>query len=415
MKQASYGRAFPIIEARTRKAHRHVHIYELFPSLIDLATGSTLPSARSHMKIDSIEIYPVNERVRPDLAIVTAAGIHPESHYLVVKITAGDLSGYGEATLAHVWSGEHQAAARHIIGDILAPLLIGKNPLHLGALVDSMDQFLIGNPFTKAALEMALVDLVARIQNVPVSVLLGGPRRAPRIPLKFSIGAFSPLEAARVARHAISIGLRAAKVKVGFNVADDIARVKAVRDEVGGEFHLGVDANAGWTESQVIEAIPHLERLGVQVLEQPLRRGDFRGCARLRQRTRIPIMLDESIFTRQDALEAIRLNACDLISIYPGKNGGIFRSLEIANMAAAAGLELVIGSNLEMDLGTAAMLHLALAIPALSTRVNHDIIGPLYYDHQFTNPSIQYEDGCALVPEGAGWGLSVKAEKLISA
>ena len=91
-------------------------------------------------------------------------------------------------------------------------------------------------------------------------------------------------------------------------------------------------------------------------------------------------MLDESIFTPRDALEAIREDACDLISIYPGKNSGILRSLEIAQMAAAAGLQCTIGSNLEMDLGTAAMLHLAVAVPQLSTAVDHDIIGPLYYE-----------------------------------
>ncbi|PYU76550.1 MAG: mandelate racemase/muconate lactonizing protein, partial [Acidobacteria bacterium] len=94
---------------------------------------------------------------------------------------------------------------------------------------------------------------------------------------------------------------------------------------------------------------PYLERLNVNAIEQPLRRGDFQGCLRLRRRTSIPIMLDESVFTRQDAMEAIRANACDLISIYPGKNGGILRSLEIAEMAATAGLQCTIGSNLEMD------------------------------------------------------------------
>ncbi|MGH9585478.1 MAG: mandelate racemase/muconate lactonizing enzyme family protein, partial [Acidobacteriaceae bacterium] len=365
------------------------------------------------MIITSVDAIPVNERVRPDLAIVTAAGIHPESHYLIVKITVDEgLSGYGEATLAHVWSGEHQTAAQAILREILAPLLIGKDVLQLNALSDEMDKFLIGNPFIKAAVEMALVDLAARALNVPACVLLGGPRRPPLIPQKFSIGAFLPREAARVARYAASLGLRSAKVKVGFRVSDDIARVEAVRSEVGAEFHLGVDANAGWTESDATCALQHLERLGVNVIEQPIRRGDFRGCARLRQRTGIPIMLDESVFTRQDALEAIRLDACDFLSVYPGKNGGIFRSLEIANMAASAGLELVIGSNLETDLGSAAMLHLAVAMPALATEVAHDVIGPLYYERHFTNPPIAYADGSAIVPEGIGWGVELDLAKL---
>ena len=360
------------------------------------------------MKIASVEAIPVSQRVRPDLAIVSAAGQHPESHYSFIQIgTENGMVGYGEATLAPVWSGESQAAAQHAIREIFAPLLIGKDPLRLNALTDSMERALIGNPFTKAAMEMALVDLVAKIHQVPANLLLGGPRRDPEIRLKFSIGAFSPEEAARVARHAVALGLSAVKVKVGFDVAQDIARVEAVRSEVGAEIRVAVDANGGWTESDGVRAIPHLERLNINALEQPIRRGDLRGCARLRYRTAIPILLDESVFTPQEAMEAIRCNACDLISIYPGKNGGVFRSLEIAQMAAAAGMQCVIGSNLEMDLGTAAMLHLAVAVPALATSVDHDIIGPLYYERHFTDSPVRYRDGCAIAEERVGWGISI--------
>jgi L-alanine-DL-glutamate epimerase-like enolase superfamily enzyme len=362
------------------------------------------------MKIASIEVTAVSQVVNPKLAIVSAAGKHPESHYLIVSIHTDDgRTGQGEATVVPGWSGESQTGARDFIRQLLSPLLIGKDPLHIQALADSMDRTLIGNPFAKAAIEMALVDLAAKILEVPAHILLGGPRRPPEIPLKFSIGAFSTSEAARVARHAATIGLKAAKVKVGLDVAGDIARVEAVRQAVGNDFRVAVDANSGWTESDAVRALPCLEKLGVNALEQPLRRGDFRGCARLRKRTSIPIMLDESVFTRQDALEAIKAEACDLISIYPGKNGGILRSLEIAQMSAAAGLQCTIGSNLEMDLGTAAMLHLAIAVPALATEVGHDIIGPLYYERSLTQTPIQYANGCAIVPEGHGFGVEAKA------
>jgi muconate cycloisomerase len=364
------------------------------------------------MKIVAVEANSVSQIVKPDLAIVSAAGKHPESHYVFVTVrTDEELVGFGEATVAQAWSGETQASALHAIREVLSPLLIGTDPLHINGLVDSMDRFLIGNPFTKAALEMALVDLVAKILDVPVYVLLGGPRRPMEIPLKFSIGAFTPKEAARVARHAVQLGLRAVKVKVGLDVMDDVARVKAVRAEVGENFRVAVDANAGWTESEALRAIPDLEKLHVNAIEQPLRRGDFRGCSRLRKRTSIPIMLDESIFTRQHALEAIREDACDLISIYPGKNGGILRSMEIAQMAATAGLQCTIGSNLEMDLGTSAMLHLAVAVPALATSVDHDIIGPLYYEHHFTRSPIRFAEGRAILPDGVGWGAGVELDE----
>lgn len=360
------------------------------------------------MNISSVEAIPIWQVVNPQLAIISAAGKHPESHYVAVQIhTDSGLTGYGEGTVAPAWSGETQVGAIHIVRQIFAPLLVGQDPLGIAHLMRLLDRMVYGNPFIKAAVEMALLDIAARSFDVPVHILLGGARRAPEIGLKFSIGAFAPKEAARVASHAMEIGLKAVKVKVGLGVTEDIARVEAVRSTVGQSIRVAVDGNGGWTESDARRAIPHLERLNVNAIEQPLRRGDFRECARLRQRTSIPIMLDESIFTPQDALEAIRLEACDLISVYPGKNGGILRSLEIARMATAAGIECTIGSNLEMDLGSAAMLHLAVAMPGLAESVDHDIIGPLYYEKHFTNDPIQFHNGRAVVPSGPGLGVDI--------
>jgi L-alanine-DL-glutamate epimerase-like enolase superfamily enzyme len=362
------------------------------------------------MKIVSIEASPVSLVVRPSVAIVSAAGSHPESHYVVVTIRSDEgHTGYGEATVTAGWSGETQQSALFAIREVIAPRLTGQNPADITALADVMDRLLQVNSFTKAAVEMALLDLAGKKLGVPVYQLLGGPRRAPQICLRFSIGAFAADDAAKVALGAIAKGVRAVKVKVGLDRVTDIARVEAVRSAVGENVRVGVDANCGWNESDTLWAIPHLERLGVNVIEQPLPRGDFRGCARLRKRTNIPLMLDESIFRREDALEAIRHEACDLISIYPGKNSGVLRSLEIAQMAATAGLRCTIGSNLEMDLGTAAMLHLAIAMPGLATEVDHDTIGPLYYDTHLTNPPIRYQEGCAIVPEGPGLGVEFDA------
>jgi L-alanine-DL-glutamate epimerase-like enolase superfamily enzyme len=359
------------------------------------------------MKITSVDAITVDEPVRSDVAIISAAGYHRESYYVVVAIRSDEgHTGFGEATVQAVWSGETQQSVLFAIREILAPHLIGQDPMRVTSLADTMDRFLQVNSFTKAAVEMALLDLAGKKLGVPVYVLLGGARRPAEIRLRFSIGAFSPADSAKVALAAIEKGVQAVKVKVGLDRSADIARVAAVRSAVGEDFRVAVDANCGWNESDTLWAIPHLERLGVNAIEQPLARRDFRGCARLRMRTHIPIMLDESVFTRQDALEAIRYEACDLINIYPGKNGGILRSLEIAQLAATAGLRCTIGSNLEMDLGTAAMLHLAVAMPALATEVDHDAIGPLYYDRHFTSPTIQYVNGCAIVPEGPGLGVN---------
>lgn len=359
------------------------------------------------MKIVSVDAYPFGIQVTPELAIASAQGEHRLSNYVIVRIRTDEgQEGFGEANVTPRWSGEFQAGALAATKEILAPVLLGQNPLHVSSLAARMDQELVGNPFAKASLEMALLDLAGKILKVPVHLLLGGPQRTPEIPLRFSIGAFPPAKVVQIAEKALALGLRAVKVKVGLEVRKDMERVEAVRRALGEEFPIGVDANAGWTESEAVAAIPQLERLGVNVIEEPLRRGDFRGCARLRQRTRIPIMLDESIFSAEDAQEAIRWDACDVISIYPGKNGGVKRSFAIAQMAAAAGMECTIGSNLEWEIASAAMLHLAVAIPNLSQRVCHDIIGPLYHMRHI-GTGLKLENGCARVPEGAGLGIEI--------
>ena len=365
------------------------------------------------MKVLSIEACPVTIPLKPDRVMINALGVHTLTHLVIVAVrTDTGVVGYGEATGSPTWSGETQEGMMAAIRQVLSPCLIQQDAFQVRSLVNAMDRALWGNPFAKAALEMALLDIVGKSLRVPVFSLLGGQRETQEIPLKFSIAAFEPAQAAQVAEFYAAQGFGAVKVKVGMGTSGDIARVQAVRSALGANFRIAVDANGGWSEGETVEMIPHLERLGVNALEQPISRSNLRGCARLRQRTSIPIILDESIFTREQALEAIRLDACDLISIYPGKNGGVWRPLEIADLAAAFGLECVIGSNLEMEIASSCMLHLAAAISNLSKSVDHEIIGPLYHSGTLGTEPLRIEDGKAVLPGGIGLGLELDFESL---
>ncbi len=362
------------------------------------------------MRIANIAARPVTLDVNPDIFIQSSLGKHRKSPYVLVTVeTNTGVRGYGEATVMPRWSGETQHSAIAAIEDLLTTPLLGLDLCDINEALAIMDRELHANEFTKAAIEMALWDAWGKSLGVPVWKLLGGQRRDLSIPLKISIGAFSPAEAARRVTLAKQRGFKACKVTVGIAVKTDLERVAAVREAVGADFPVGVDANGGWSESQAVQALPGLERLRVNMIEQPLARWDFRGSARLRRLTPLPVMIDEGIFTAAHAMEAIRQDACDIISIYPGKNGGIRRSMQIAEMAHAAGMECVIGSNLELDLATSAMLQVAVAIPNLSMRVNHDIIGPFYYLDHVTQPVIRIEDGLAWAPEGPGLGLELSA------
>ena len=151
-----------------------------------------------------------------------------------------------------------------------------------------------------------------------------------------------------------------------------------------------------------------LEALDVRLFEQPTRRGDHRAMAQVRRRSGIPVMADESVFTPQDALEVIRAEAADVLSLYPGKHGGIRATLHIAKLAEAAGVPCTIGSNLEREVATAAMAHVTVCTANLQCeRFPGDLIGPVYYTQSLTRQPLRYQADRLWVPEGPGLGVAL--------
>lgn len=203
------------------------------------------------------------------------------------------------------------------------------------------------------------------------------------------------------------------KIKVGTDPKADVERVRRVREALGGIIQLSVDANGGWTVADSIWAIRRMEPYDLVMAEQPVHRQDVEGMAQVRRSVGVPIMADETVFTEREALEVIRREAADMISVYPGKNGGILRARAIAKMAEAAGVPCHVGSNLEWDVGASAMAHLAVSTQNIvSERYPADILGPLYHvDHVVTSP-LRIEDGYAEVPSNPGLGVELDEEKI---
>ena len=182
------------------------------------------------------------------------------------------------------------------------------------------------------------------------------------VPTKWSISGREPEVAAEIARDAASRGFVKMKVKVGIDADGDIARVRAVREAVGDKIILGVDANGGWkTPENAVGAINMLAEFQIDFVEQPVPAFDLEGMAEVRKSVKFPIIADESVYTLQDAKNLSHANAADVFSIYVGKAGGIGPARDICNFAQHAGLACTIGSNLEMGIGSAAMIHLAIA------------------------------------------------------
>jgi L-alanine-DL-glutamate epimerase-like enolase superfamily enzyme len=364
------------------------------------------------MPIVAVHAEPISGEIQPDLAIVSSLGQHLVGQYVLVRLTdeAGRV-GLGEASVTSVWSGETQEGTIALIREVLAPLVTGSDPFDTEWISRRMERAAFGNSFAKSAVEMALLDLQGRILGVPVYKLLGGKDSdAQAIRLKFVVGAVEPDVAAYRAKRMVEHGWRAIKVKVGRHghPSADVDRLRAVRDVIGPDVWLSVDANGGYTVEQAVWVASRLEKLEVALLEQPTRRGDHGAMSGVRRRSGIPIMADESVFTPQDALEVIRHEAADVLSLYPGKHGGIRATQQIAKLAEAAGIPCTIGSNLEREVATAAMAHVTVCTANIQCeRFPGDLIGPLYYKQSLSREPLHYEADRLWVPEAPGLGVTL--------
>jgi L-alanine-DL-glutamate epimerase-like enolase superfamily enzyme len=365
------------------------------------------------MPITAVEAVAIHGTVKEDLAIVSSLGHHIVGQYVLVRVQDDQgRVGLGEASVTSVWSGETQAGAIALIQQEFVPLLHGADPFDLEWITRRMDRAVHGNSFAKGAVEMALLDLQGQTLSVPVYKLLGGraqPAQTAGIRLKFVVGAVEPVLAAQRARRMVDLGWKAIKVKVGRDgdPSVDVERLAAVREAVGSVW-LSVDANGGYTVDQAAAAATRFEKLNVMLFEQPTRRGDHQAMAEVRRRSGIPVMADESVFTPQDALEVIRHRAADVLSLYPGKHGGIRATQQIAKIAEAAGIPCTIGSNLEREVATAAMAHVTTCTANLECeRFPGDLIGPVYFEQTLTKEPLRYQADRLWVPEKPGLGVSM--------
>ncbi len=365
------------------------------------------------MKIIRIEAIPVRVPLKKGMTTKTAHGEHVVSEYVVVKVhTDEGIVGLGEATVAVRWTGETSQSCVHAIEQIIAPSLCGADPREISRARQTIDTAIKLNPFTKAGVEMALWDILGKSCRASVSQLLGGKVRE-AAPIKMVIGAFELDRVRSLAEQFLEWGVKCLKVKVGLVPDEDVARVQAVREVAGPNVPITIDANCGWDFTAARQTLRRLEPLGVIVAEQPIAPEDPEAMARLRRETNIPLMADESLFTLADAWRLARHDAVDVLAIYPGKHGGIAATAEIVHVAQAAGMRCAIGSNLELGIGTAAMLHVALALsPVDSDAFPADLIGPLYHEADLLTEPLALGPAAASAPAGFGLGVELDEDQL---
>jgi muconate cycloisomerase len=364
------------------------------------------------LRLQRIHSLIEDHALRPDRIVRSPAGVHDTSRFLTVAVQdESGAWGFGEAATTAQWSGETAESARHLVENVFAPRLRNKTFDHPREALALLDAAAYANPFAKSALDCALWDLWARLQNMPATRLFGDREPLREIPTRASIGAYPVDETVRLATEFWNCGIATLKFKIGVSGLDDGARLRAVRQALGGEPVFTVDANGAYDEADAaVRAIEVLLPHNVALVEQPAHRERLSLLAAVRRRVPVPIMADESVFTPQQLQEALDLDAFDVLAVYPGKNGGFSHALDMARQVAGAGKSCAIGSNLETDIGQAAMASLAAGLAAFPVeRIACDLLSSLYYETSAATEPLPLCDGKFIVPQGNGFGVVPRA------
>jgi muconate cycloisomerase len=351
----------------------------------------------------------------------------PIGRYVVVRLRTDEgLEGWGETQCLPDWGGDYGRAygetpqtVRHVLRDLLLPVLREGDPFQISALHASMDQVVKGHPYAKAAVDIALHDLKGRALGVPVYDLLGGRVRE-WVPVGHSLGLMEVEQAAAEAAQAVREGIRHIKVKGGPDPRRDIAAVAAVRRAVGEDVEIRLDANQAYTVPVAIRTIRAMEASGLHLAEQPVE--GIYELAAVARAVSVPLMADESAWTARDVLHLREAGAARYVSLYVTKPGGLYPARQMAAVLEAAGLEADVGGSAEFGIANAANLHLAAASPAVTVpaiipvttlrdREQTTVAGRIYTDDIITEP-FPYREGRLRVPEGPGLGITVDPEKL---
>lgn len=360
-------------------------------------------------RITSITTRIVDHPLIASRIVISPAGRHESSRFLAIMVHDEiGACGYGEAATTALWSGETAETARSLVEELFAPKLRGHSFEHPSEVLALLDGMAYGAPFTKSALETAVWDMWARRQHVPATALFGDRPPVAWIATRASVGCYDVAQTARIADEFYAAGIRILKFKFGIAGMDDAARLRAVRERLGDDVVFTVDANGAFASAdEAVRAIEALLPYDLALVEQPTPRERISLLAEVKKRVEVPILADECVFNQQHLREVLDCDACDYVSLYPGKNGGLTHTLEMARLAQAAGKPCAIGSNLESDLGQAAMAAAAAALSAFPVeQLACDLPAALFYQSSSVREPLELRGGKIAVPQGEGFGVT---------
>jgi L-Ala-D/L-Glu epimerase len=354
--------------------------------------------------IQKIEIIDLNLPFTHPFKIALA--VMDSAHNIVVRIhDSSGLIGVGEGVPSRFVTGEAPETAIEA-AKLYADFLIGKNPFEIDSHLKTLEVFMLKNPAIRCAYDLALYDLLAKHAELPLYALLGGTKKV--LYSNRTIGIDTPEAMAKTAQAFVESGAKFLKVKVGTGRTDDIARIRAIRESIGSGIPMRLDANQAWDEITAINILTALAEYEIEVCEQPLPYWNIEGLKRLRERSPIAIMADESIFDAHDAFRLAALGAVDYFNIKLAKSAGIHGAMKINAIGEAAGIKCMLGGMSESLIGVSAGAHLICACPNIAL---HDLDSPFHFVEDPTIGGVDFQpNGMVMLRDVPGHGADVRYE-----
>ncbi|WP_370681662.1 muconate cycloisomerase family protein [Comamonas sp. GB3 AK4-5] len=340
--------------------------------------------------------------------------IQRQSPVIVQLWLRNGATGFGEAATigGPSWNEESPESIAHAIQHYLAPAVVGQKAAHIEQLLTRMDLACKGNAFAKSAVEMALIDALARTLDIPAWQLLGG-KVHDSLPLAWTLASGDVERDLQEAQLRLEQGRhRIFKMKIGARAPqDDVAHVSRIARGLPASATLTVDVNQAWDGNTARRYLPQLIEAGVTLIEQPVAKWNVPALRQLTQTLQgALIMADETVCTPQDAMLLAREQAAQVFSLKVAKHGGLLRTRKVAAVAEAADIGWYGGTMLETSIGSAASAHVFSTLPG----AHHgcELFGPQLLVDDIVETQMPIRDFALQLPDGPGYGLTVSLSQL---
>ena len=345
--------------------------------------------------ITDVSIFRRDFQLRnPSVVAYEALDVAPN---IAVRVElANGLVGWGNAAPDEHVTGETADGVERTLHEILKPFLIGKDAARIETLWPQLCQLAPNQPTAVAAVDIALYDLLGKAAGLPLCRLLGNAKSEIETTITLSIEDL-PTTLARAIEFQ-SQGFRALKIKCGLNADDDIERIRQIRQTVGEQIRLTIDANQGYSVADSLRVFAAIEACRIEFAEQPVAANDLEALREVCRRSPIPVMADESVLSTVDVLKT----PAKLVNLKLMKTGGITGALKANAVAEARGIRAMVGCMDESRISMAAAAHFALA---MNNVIYADLDGHIDIIDDFAEQGILIEDGLVRTNEAAGLGL----------